>query len=184
MSIRSLPFSLVLDADGDGAGATAGNVDGSSTAVVRRIVAPTDCRLKIARLIYSGESTSAVAAEKFLGITALTNGLDIEWVRGGKTIDLLDGNPIKSNANWGRVCYDITAPEFGTGNEFVQVRWTFAKAGLDLILNEGDTLLARINDDCSGVTIVNQLFTVQGVIEGLNDTPTENDAALARFFGS
>ncbi len=81
---------------------------------------------------------------------------------GGVVKDLTDGLPIKSNAAWGRVCYDIDISTFGTGDNFVECRWTFAKSGKFLELNgqAGEWLEAYLSDDLSG--LVSHTFMVQG----------------------
>ncbi len=95
----------------------------------------------------------------------LTNGITV-LVAGdpGTIVDLTDGHPIKTNADWGKVAYDMNMKDwFPSGNQIMVARWTFAKAGEPLILHRphNDKLVFRVNDDMS--TLIQHTFLVQGV---------------------
>lgn len=98
------------------------------------------------------------------GIT-LTNGITLQLMRGAsEEIDLLDGVPIKANADFGRLCYDVEVSTWGQGNEYLHARWSFFKAGTPgLYLHGGDSdkIVLTVNDDMSD--LVRQYWGVQGV---------------------
>ena len=75
-------------------------------------------------------------------------------------LDLTDGLPIKKNADFGRVCYDQKISNIGAGTDIIQVRWTFARAGAPLKMEDGDKLVITFNDDFTGLT--DHTFMVQG----------------------
>jgi hypothetical protein len=89
----------------------------------------------------------------------------------GKVIlDLMDGSNVKSVVGWAEHCYDITEHSFGSGNNFVVVRWTFEHAGRPLILDSfnDEKLVVTINDDLS--SLVHHEFQIQGhVIDDVGD---------------
>ena len=93
---------------------------------------------------------------------ALTNGIavNVKDVSGTVVLDLTDALPIKTNADWGRVCYDVQLTSFGAGNDFIQVRWTFAKSGRPLTLPPGYTFGVDLNDDFTGLD--GHTFMAQG----------------------
>lgn len=155
-------FFKLLDTVGNGTGVKNANVDGSSTPVEFKLTAGPV--LHVARLIVLIRDNAVLAAEDYGGITGpLTNGIDVElWKDGALHVDLLDGLPVKSNADWARSSYDVSTTAFGAGDNYIQVRWTFAKAGESLVLNNGDELLVRINDNLTG--LVEHCFNLQGVM--------------------
>ncbi|NIP35080.1 MAG: hypothetical protein GWN97_09810 [Thermoplasmata archaeon] len=76
---------------------------------------------------------------------------------------MLDGEKVKDVASWGRFCFDVADHTFGTGDNFVQVRWTFSKAGVPIKLVPGESINFIINDNLS--TLVAHTFAVQGYTE-------------------
>ena len=80
----------------------------------------------------------------------------------GLVTDYTAGIPIKTNADWGRYCHDVKPIEWGLGDDYVSVRWTFSKAGNPIYL-DGDSseeLRVELNDDLSA--LVEHYFHVQG----------------------
>jgi hypothetical protein len=161
-----------LDTNGDGTGTTLATGDYSVTAVEFFIQPPTAETFHIHRMIVNIEDTAITDGAGYGGTGALTTGITVHVEDGGVTIDeLTDGEPIKSNAHWGRFCYDVTAPAFGASNKTVQVRWTFAKSGKPITLygnnvdgqasGDNHRLVVTCNDDFSA--LVDHRFMVQGV---------------------
>lgn len=127
------------------------------------IAPPANEVYELARVLVYIEDTVGVSAEKYGNITAgLTNGITFIHKNGGVEYDLMDGDVIKSNADWARECYDAQLLAWGSGNQMVTVRWTFSKSGIPIKLegDQGDQLIVRINDDLSG--LVAHYFRFQG----------------------
>ncbi len=94
---------------------------------------------------------------------ALTNGITVRLQdSGGTVLDLTDGLPVKTNAGWGQLCYDVDLKSWGAGNELLLVRWTFERAGQPLRLEGEDSgrLEVVLNDDFTG--LLAHTFQVQG----------------------
>lgn len=94
------------------------------------------------------------------GIT-LANGIEFFFETGGIKLKIGNGFPVKTNVDWGRYCYDVNISKYGLGNESLDARWTFAKAGAPVTLKAGDKLGVRVSDDMSG--LVDQTLLFQGL---------------------
>jgi hypothetical protein len=123
--------------------------------------------LRLARLLVHIEDATGFDAADYGNLGgALSVGVTIQVIdTDGSTvlIDLTDGQPVTSNADWGKFCYDTAYVAFGTGNDFVQARWTFAKSGMPLRLSAGQQLVVTLNDDFDGLDA--HSFVVQGYDE-------------------
>ena len=157
---------------GDGTNQNA-NVNGASTAVPF-YAGPTEGIWKINRMIVSIEDDANITASGYGGLATLTNGVSLKVHTGGVTgevlVDLMDGETATSIVDWGDYCYDVTPHTFGSGTNFVLVRWTFGKAGgpLRLQAHTNDVLVATVQDDLS--TLVKHHFFIQGKqVPELND---------------
>jgi hypothetical protein len=154
-----------LDTNGDGTGTKQciGNHSGGASFYIQ----PPDGEVYVLeRMIVMIEDGAGWRADRYGDLSsALTNGIRV-WFRSDKKddIDLTDGIGIKTNAGWSRVCYDVNPSSFGSGNDFLGVRWTFSKAGypirLDAAFNE--RLAVEVEDDFSG--LVEHTFMVQGYL--------------------
>ena len=149
-----------LDTNGDGTGTQQANGDYSVTPEDFKFTAVNVTEL--ARVIVFIEDTSGFGADDYGDIAGgLTNGIEIKVYRNDSTVDdLLDGITIKNNAGWARVCHDVVNHAFGVGNDFLSVRWTWAKSGMPLKLLEGEELRFELSDDFSG--LVEHTFMVEG----------------------
>jgi hypothetical protein len=151
-----------LTADGTNENA---NVNGAVTAVPFYRGPPTGEIWAIHRMIVEIEDNATFTADNYGGVSTLTNGVELE-VREGTTgaliLDVLDSEDITSIADWAAHCYDMTEHTFGSGNNFAVARFTFANAGRPIVLDgdRGEVLIARVNDDLSG--LVNHKFMIQG----------------------
>lgn len=161
-----------LDTNGDGSGTSAANGDYSVTPGLFFIQPPTAETYRLHRMIINIEDTAITDAAGYGGIGALTNGISVHVEDGGvETIDLTGGVNIKSNAHWGRMCYDVQSVAFGASTKTVQVRWTFSKAGGPITLygnnvdgaasGDNHRLVVTCNDNLTG--LVDHRFMVQGV---------------------
>jgi hypothetical protein len=101
------------------------------------------------------------------GIT-LTNGLVIKVYRDGvERINLTNSQPIKTNTDWSKFCYDTLLSNYGAGDETLSVRWTFSKSGTFLKLDgsENDKICVELNDNFAGLT--EHTFLFQGFVENI-----------------
>jgi len=164
---QKLHLPRYLDTNGDGTGTKNANGNYSGGATDFYIQPPASTIYRIARLIVSVEDTSGFSAAEYGNTgSALSNVIHIETQDGGGTIvDYDNGVPIKTNAEWGRVCYDADLKTWGAGNELLLVRWTYTKSG-SFIRLDGDSsekFVVTLNDDLTG--LISHYFLVQGYIE-------------------
>lgn len=156
-----------LDTVGDGSGNK--NFNGNySVAEEEAILAPAANEIfRVTRMIISLQDTSGMSAVDYGNKTnGLISGLQLRKDDGSIVLaDITDGVPIKSNAQWGSLCYDSTVKTWSQGDEVLLVRFTFDKAGQPIILHgaNNNRLVATLNDDFSG--FVFQRFNAQGTVE-------------------
>lgn len=147
-----------LDTNGDGGGTTNANGD-YSTPDEFFFLSKGDAFIE--RMIIHIEDTTGATAEKYGNIAELTNGYEIKVMNDAVVLaDLTAGIPIKSNAGLGRFCYDVVQPTIGAGNDFVQARWTFSRAGEPLYIAPGNKLSITFSDDLQG--LIEHTFMLQG----------------------
>jgi len=121
----------------------------------------------IHRAIFLIEDATTMTASLFGGISALGNGCTLTKTVGGPTgavvLDLLDGNPIKKNGDFGGFCYDVNWTAPGQGNDLLLCRWTFAKSGspLQLVGAKTENLVFGVNDALTG--LVDFSCMIQGI---------------------
>ena len=160
-------ISRYLDTNGNGTGTTNANGDYSTVSDIFYIQPAAGEVFRISRMIVTVEDTAGMAAADYGNITGnLTNGITVREQNDSGTItDLTGGIPVKSNAQWARLCYDANVLTWGNGNEFLTVRWTFARTGQEMRLDgdENERLEVVLNDDFTG--LVTHYFLVQGYQE-------------------
>jgi hypothetical protein len=117
-------------------------------------------RVRLWRMIVYVEDSGTLDAGSYGNGVTLTNGISIFTEYRGKTIDITDGNPVKTNANWPRLCHDLAVHDFGSGNNSYTVRFTFANSGTPVYLCGGDRFYLRLNDNFSGLE--SHTFVLQG----------------------
>lgn len=155
-----------LDQNGNGTGAKNGNQNHAGAIQSYRIQPEPGEIIRLERMLVSIGDTAGFSAAKYADIAALTNGIVVQTSRNGiQTLDLTDGEPIKTNADWSARCYDADLKTWGVGDELLPVRWTFIKSGapLRLVGNELDSFDILLNDDFSGLT--KHQFFVNGYYE-------------------
>jgi hypothetical protein len=159
-----LIISRFLDTVGDGSGTKNAIGDYSGAVEEFKIVPGADEIFVINRLIAQIRDNGVFSASTYGAIAGgLTNGVVIRLKdSGGTKLDLCDGLPIKTNAEWARVCYDTQLLTWGAGDSFISVRWTFSRSGTQVWLDNsrGDYLSVDLNDDLT--TLESQYFLVQG----------------------
>ena len=144
--------------------------DGSSTPIDYYVEALEGERLAVARAIIHIVASGAVDSDKYGNLSALTNGIQLFYRRSGVLLDVSNGLPIKTNVGWGRWCFDAAPVIFSVGVAGVfQARWSFAKYGnpLGIVLEEGDRLGIRVNDNLSG--LAEQTIVLEGVHLGIQN---------------
>jgi hypothetical protein len=122
--------------------------------------------LRVARMIVHIEDAITWNAAEYGNLgAALTNGVSVTVEdTDGNTINTLTDITVKSNADWGRYCFDNAYVAYGAGNDFLSARWTFDKAGSPIRLKLGEKFVVTVNDDLDGLDA--HTFVVQGIDEG------------------
>jgi hypothetical protein len=155
-----------LDTDGDGTGTKSANGNysaGGAGATEFFIQPPANTLYVLHRMIIHIHDSTAFSAEKYGALAALANGISVtvdQISPAVELVDLTDGIPIKSNAEWGQVCFDVDLASYGQGDVYLNARWTFSKAGQPVVINENQKLAVTLNDDLTG--LVDHYFMVQG----------------------
>jgi hypothetical protein len=151
-----------LDTDGDGGGTKNANGNYASVAEEFYIQPPAGQAYVINRMLVHIEDAGNFTANIYGAGSLLTNGVNVSVRQSGgqEIVDLLDGVPVVDNAHWGGVSYDTDYVSFGAGNNSFNVRWTFAKSGVPIVLQNQEKLVVNLRDDFSG--LVEHYFLVQG----------------------
>jgi hypothetical protein len=157
-------FSRYLDTVGDGSG-TYNAIGDYGGGQVFKLAPGADEVMSVARMIVSIRDSGAMSAEKYGFLNELSTGVTVGvYDNDGLLFLLTDADePITSNAMWGGYCYDVDLKTFGSGDEFLLVRWTFARFGAPIVLQGayGQYLGVTLNDDMTG--LVEQTFLGQGI---------------------
>lgn len=154
-----------LDTNGDGTGTKNANGDYSVTPQEFYFLAPRP--IDIHRMILHIEDTSGMQAQDYGNITGgLTNGYRIvcKDADENEIADYTDGLVIQTNAQIGRICYDVDLKTWGAGNEALQARFTTAKAGSPVRLRTNMRISITYNDDLTG--LIEHYVMLQGYESG------------------
>ena len=155
----------MADTVGDGSGTINAVGDYSSASAEFKVQCGAHEHIQCHRVIVLIEDAGPMSADDYGGISALTNGVEcyVKDRAGAINYRMTDTNfPIKSNLQWSAYCHDVKEINFGSGNDAVSVRWTFAKSGGPVSLKPGWSLNFLCQDNFSG--IVTHLFQVQGMV--------------------
>jgi len=127
-------------------------------------------RLLIGRFIVHIFANGNIASGEYGNGAALTNGIKIIYRREGILFNVTNGLPIKINEDWGRYAFDAQPVVIGATTQYFQSRLTLTKFGSPwgVILNEGDRLGVRTNDNLS-VGVSEQTIFAEGVHLGVQD---------------
>ena len=160
------PFFRMADTVGDGTGTK--NAIGDLSAddgVPFYLKAASDESLSVARILVLIEDGGPLNADNYGGLAGpLTHGINIYRTdsAGTKIADITDPDtPVVSNMTWSIYSYDVTNINFGSGNDGVTVRWTFAKSGDELTLDAYEAIVIDIDDNLTG--LVRHYFQFQGI---------------------
>jgi len=165
---RETRIDRFLDTNGDGSGAknVIGNYAGGS-AETFFIAPPSDKKFVLSRMMVSIRDTGSMDSGLYGNGITITNGLTLKKKDGsGDILDMLDGLTIKTNGDWGRHCYDVSRSNFGSGDEYITVRWSFFRAGnkgINLSGAAGEFFELGLNDDFSG--LVEHYYFIEGYEE-------------------
>lgn len=155
-------ISRYLSDDGTATGDKNARVDGSTVPVPYWIEHAED--LYVTRMIVYIQDTGNFVASGYGALATLPTGVAIQVTNAADVVQLeiTDGRPIQSVANWTSFCYDGRYDAFGSGDNSFAVRWTFRQSGGPLQLPAGWKLRALIQDDLTG--LVEHRFHVSGVV--------------------
>jgi hypothetical protein len=167
-----------LDTVGDGSGSKNANGNYASAAEEFLIQPGEKEYFKIERMIIQVRDSGAFDAGRYGNNITLTNGIVVQKKdANGVVTNITDNMPIQINADWGRVCFDVSLLSFGTGDDSLVVRWIFSKNGAPIHLDgdKGEYLAVILNDDLSGLN--GHYFYVGGQIGPFTDSHRniEND---------
>lgn len=159
--------SQFLSTDGLGGGTSNFIGDYSIVPVTAYAVGPEGGTFVVHRMLVQVYGTKTFQAQEY-GNTglALSKGIEIKvYTKDGAELisDLTGGKPILTNAEWGRQCYDVDVKAWGSGNEMLVARYTFAKHGAPIHLGPTDRISIVLSDDFQTGAIENT-FLLQGVV--------------------
>lgn len=159
----NIPVYQYLSTAGDGTGTV--EITGDHTVAETFYIEPPAGQVyEIHRLVGFVEDGGTWRAERYGGLAAaLTNGISLFFRSDILTdVDLTSGKPIQSNGQWARTCYDSDFTSFGTGNNYLHVRWTFTRAGVPIVLSgdRNEQLSLEVSDNFTG--LVGHTFMAQG----------------------
>ena len=157
----------LLSSNGDGTGTTNAIGNYSTTPLSLKYIAPEQYVVNIYRMIVKVRDTGSFDVEKYGNNITLTNGIRIYHRHGnGDLVAELTAKPILSSGDWSAHCYDVQVLSFGTGDEVLSVRWTFAASGQPVMLDgqDGDYIELVLNDNFTGLN--EQIFCIQGSTNG------------------
>lgn len=119
--------------------------------------------LQVTRLLTQIEDAGNFQADSYGNGIVLVNGITISVldINDNVTNLLTARDTIKANVHWARYCYDVDFRSFGSGNNFLDVRWTFSATGKPIQLMPGEKLVLTLNDDFSD--LVAHYFVMQGL---------------------
>lgn len=160
--MKSTQLFQFLDTVGDGTGDKNAISDYSSGQNFLLTCPANVSFIELYRGIVYIEDSGNFSSAGYGNLSGLSNGIEARLEKIGETIDLTDGQPIKTNAEWSKICYDVNYVSFGSGNNALSVRWTFARAGAPFKLYPGESLVFYLSDDLTG--LVQHTFFIQGQI--------------------
>lgn len=161
------PIYRYLDENGDGTGNkdATGNYSGAVTEF--KITPPSDKVFRISRLIVAIRDGNGMSPQEYGNLgTSLSNGISMQIRDASGTVEnITDDLPITTNAEWAQLAFDSEISNYGSGNEYVRVRLTFANAGFPLRIDgtAGQYFAILLNDNLSGLT--QHRFAVEGYEE-------------------
>ena len=164
------PFYRFADTVGDGSGVYDLNGDYSAGGLgltIAKVQPSAGEVLRLERVIWFIRDTGSFKASGYGAVAgSLTNGIQVRVQNdGGTLVNLTSQEKIVTNGGIGTYCYDVDVKTWGSGDEMLLARWTFAKAGypLRLIGDNNERFELVLNDDFSD--LVHHAFHLQGYYE-------------------
>lgn len=119
----------------------------------------------IQRAIIYLEDSGIINSGGYGGLSALTNGLNLEIHDADGFVATLTPLTIKQNTHWKRYAYDLNYSDFGAGNPSISSRWTFTETGIPIYLDgdKGEKFAVTVSDNLSG--LVSHTILLQGHIQ-------------------
>jgi len=126
------------------------NVDGAASTTTFKYTATGDSVIIRINVLLMDTAT---APSKFGGIASLTTGvlLGIFDSDGTQVLDFCDGQPIKTNADWGLLAGTDSNVDAGAGEDAASIRWTIAKSGSPGWLPKDYYIAFTIQDDLEAI---------------------------------
>ena len=152
----------LADTVGNGTGTKNAVGNYASAAQKFLVTAPSDGELHVYRLILTIRDTGSFDAEDYGNGVALTNGIECGVYDASDNLayDLLDGEKVFSNSDWGRYCFDVDVKTWGAGDEYLVARWTFSKFGGPIQIQDGESVGVELNDNFTA--LVEHYFCFEG----------------------
>ncbi len=152
MATNSYPGSQVYQFARDPEGTH--NIIGNylSSPLTISAVPPPEENWDVHRMVVVIEGNGVSGPDKYGPMSSLNNGILFRVLEGDvEVLDILGGISVKTNGDWSRRCYDVSA--YGTGIHYLLFRWTFAKSGKPLRIHgaKNQSLELVFNDDFSGL---------------------------------
>ena len=139
-------------------------INATLTPVLFTYKVPSGCSLSLHRLIFYLQDGQFIDSGGFGNGLELTNGILINKLDAfnNSVYDYLNGVPITLNIHWNQYGYDLRVDRFASGDESLTIRWTFAKTGEPVNLDENESFALTIRDDLTYITA--QRANIQGVL--------------------
>jgi len=172
MGMKQRVWSQLLSTGGDGSGTSDFIGNYAITAATGLLRAPAGDTFHVARLIVFIQDGNGMKSGEYADIgAALTNGITMTLESDGDATPIeinnfSPGGTIKTNADWGRLGYDVDIKSWGgaaPGDDILLSRFTFTKFtknGDPIALTGDDQIRMIFNDNLS--TVVHHQFLFEG----------------------
>lgn len=115
-------------------------------------------------IVHIADGGANLEVDTYGAIPALTNGILIGVFNRATdefVLDTANGAPIKTNADWAKLCYDTRIDNvLGLSDSYITARWTFGLDGQALPINTDQYFGVHIRDDMSALSA--HYITVRG----------------------
>jgi len=149
-----------LDDVGDGSGVPNTNKDYFLSPQYVFIQPPLGVKHEIEQMVISIEASGNFSSGGYGNSVPLVNGISVLVLDSSLNVidDLTDEDPIKTNGQWGAVCYNVELKSWpGGGNNWLVAEWIFRKV-ISLVDRQIFAIIA--NDDFTN--LVTHKFMVHG----------------------
>jgi len=168
--ITGIPnFYHYMDSIGNGKGVDDFIGDYSTVPIKARHNVPGDERHDLYRMIIAVEDGSGMKADEYGDLNGpLVDGISITVEDdNGILLDLTDEVPVKTNAQWGQLCFDADIKSWGgtPSDDILLVRFTFERSGAPITVHghpeNNRRLSVNFSDDFTG--LIHHRFMLQGM---------------------